>query len=118
MPVYSVKDLDGQYVACRDECSIPLRTRDGHSLPLLPGWTPTKVIAGHSPIQVLELLREDGQRAVWFLDAEFAFITNNILSLSDRDQLSLLEDVERARKTIWQQLVCRATQAIDEDTRS
>jgi hypothetical protein len=118
MPVYGVENQDGQYVACRERHSTPLRGGDGRPIALLPGWIPTKVIAGHDAIQVLELQHDDGQRAVWFLDAEFTFVSNSVLGLSDHDRQSVLADVKRVRRTVWQQLVCGTTRAIDEDTQS
>ena len=61
-------------------------------MPLLPGWRVSRIVGDCAPVLIVELLHEDGQQAMWYLDQELRYLGNAARQLggTPRRQLQLL----------------------------
>jgi hypothetical protein len=57
--------------------------------PLAPGWRAVRLLTLTSPLLILELVHENGDTAVWYLDRSPAFLTNQATGLRDRPRAQL-----------------------------
>ena len=113
MIAYNVEFEASRYVVRVAPNHAPTITRDGEPASFLPGWTPKMLLGDLGNVSILEVVHADGTRAVWYLDARFGFISNNISDLDDSARATLLKVARRSMKLAWQQLGGSTTPALD-----
>lgn len=79
----------------------------------LPRWRPTHVYAGFAPLFLLELQRDDGQEATWFLDRQMHRIGGTPDDLPPVAAVFIQQQARQLIRSIWHQLVCLAQPRLD-----
>ena len=95
MKIIPVEADEGGFVARMGARSVPLLMLGGGPLPLLPGWTPVRVVTDSVAVAVMQLRHIDGRLSVWFLDNEFRYITNTFADLPDGARGAVVELLTR-----------------------
>ena len=105
MSRYQVSQRNGAYFV--DQIfggGVPISWPGGGPLPLLPGWLPKRIhILDALSIRVLELENEVGEEAVWLLDQNFVYLTNDIDKLQREDRRALERTVRDGLTATWRE---------------
>ncbi len=89
MTTYAVKHSGGYWRVQTGAETLPLRMAGRPVAEFATGWTARFVYAGFAPIYLLELARDDGDAATWYLDATMNRLGGELKELS-ADTRSLL----------------------------
>ncbi len=83
---------------------IPI-TQSGRPVEHLGGWRPTCLLAEVGPLNILELRHEDGQTAVWYLNADGSFRTNVLANIPETEGIAFAAAAMPLLRQAWEQLV-------------
>ncbi len=98
---------DGGIVVTMPDGKQHVVTREGSAdLKLAAAWSVEGVFAGSASFYVLALVREDGERAAWYLNARFEYVGNTPAALQDAYRASLRAAILGYVGAVWQGLVC------------
>ncbi len=92
---------------------LPLRKGGEMVREFLGGWSPGRLYAGAGTTRCLALRHEDGRDAVWYLDAELNFQTNDFARLPPATAAALAGVARADLAVLWDRLLCRPTAALD-----
>src|ERR1700735_1365971 len=81
MNVVPVESGDGSFFFRHNGTLVPLLTAGGTPLPLLPGWTPSRILIVSARVSIMQLPHLDGNFSLWFLDENFRYGVNEFRSL-------------------------------------
>ncbi|ADU13920.1 hypothetical protein [Asticcacaulis excentricus] len=62
---------------------IRMRSHDGGTLPLSPGWTPSRIILGMKHVNIVEVVHESGSTGLWLLNSHYRFVTHDAQHISE-----------------------------------
>lgn len=77
---------------------------DGTTPTLSPGWTPIRILVGLPKLTVLQLQHDNGQLALWFLDSNFHFITNDAAMLAEEIRTAAIDQIPTFPDVPWEEI--------------
>jgi hypothetical protein len=108
-----IRRLDGIYTVQLSSGRVMPITKGGEPVhELHPGWSAKCIHGGAGDVRCLELRHADATSAVWYLDTEMSYLTNQFSALQPYQQKALRAACEAHELTLWDQLVCRAGPSI------
>lgn len=105
--------VDGKYIVEHSGEVIALGWPGGGALPLIQGWLPKRVhLFNDWPIRVLELENDTGQEAVWFLNTDFVYLTNDFEKLPQEIRKCVQTSVGQSLTMMWREFAVSSTPAV------
>jgi len=106
MTIYAVEFSAGFWHVRTDaETLVPLRMSGQPVAGFVTGWHARFVYTGFAPIYLLELVRDDGSKATWYLDETMNRLGGELKELSAETQALLAQKYLEVTGAPWQSLV-------------
>lgn len=93
---------------------VPIKISGDPVTEFAPGWVPVQVYTGFSVAVLLELRREDGLQALWYLDADLGY-TGNALDAIGKDRCAqLFQELWIILVVLVRIVLCEQSQFLDD----